>query len=94
MTRETDGSERPLNIIPGPRPHSRPTHQLLIFGNGEMGQLGLGTEVQQTFSIPKLHAWFESAIAGGILGDEEGAGLERICAGGMHTLVIDELGRV
>lgn len=59
-----------------------------------MGQLGLGTTVMNEQSSPKLHAWFESAIAGGVLGEEEGAGIERVAAGGMHTLVIDELGRV
>ena len=59
-----------------------------------MNQLGLGTTVTGEITRPRLHAWFESASHGGILGEEEGAGVEFVYAGGMHTLAIDELGRV
>jgi regulator of chromosome condensation len=59
-----------------------------------MGQFGLGTTVTGELSRPRLHAWFESATAGGTLGEAEGSGIECISAGGMHTLAIDELGRV
>lgn len=42
---------------------------------------------------PRLHKWFESATKGGLLGGEE-AGVEKVCAGGMHSLALDEAGRV
>ncbi len=42
---------------------------------------------------PRLHTWFEEAVEGGKLGGVE-AGLEVVCAGGMHSLVIDEAGKV
>ena len=43
----------------------------------------------------RLHAWFEDAVdRGGVLGNERGAGLEAIAAGGMHTLAVDEDGKV
>ena len=59
-----------------------------------MGQFGLGTMVTGEFPRPRLHSWFESATFAGTLGAEEGAGVECLSAGGMHTLAIDELGRV
>ena len=43
---------------------------------------------------PRMHAWFESVSQGDLLGTEVGAGVECVCTGGMHSLVIDELGRV
>ena len=59
-----------------------------------MGQFGLGTTVMGEISRPRLHAWFESVSQGDLLGTEVGAGVECVCTGGMHSLVIDELGRV
>ena len=50
-------------------------------------------EMLDEITRPRLHAWFEEAIQNGILGGD-GAGLETACAGGMHTLAVDELGRV
>ncbi|KAF8527766.1 regulator of chromosome condensation 1/beta-lactamase-inhibitor protein II [Gautieria morchelliformis] len=64
-----------------------------VFGTGDFGQFGLGTETLGEISRPRLHAWFETAAKGDILGSE-GAGVEKICAGGMHTLAIDEAGKV
>ena len=85
---------RPLNPIPRSEEHYRPCRQLLIFGNGDMGQLGLGTLVLDVITRPRMHAWFESVSQGDLLGTEVGAGVECVCTGGMHSLVIDELGRV
>src|SRR5260370_40721473 len=42
---------------------------------------------------PRLHTWFEEAVEDSKLGGIE-AGLEVVCAGGMHSLVIDEAGKV
>ncbi|KLO20338.1 RCC1/BLIP-II protein [Schizopora paradoxa] len=85
---------RPLNDLPCPPLHHRPASQVLIFGNGDMGQFGLGTSVTGDISKPRLHAWFEAAAQNDTLGSEVGAGVEQVCAGGMHTLAIDELGKV
>ncbi|CAE6398586.1 unnamed protein product [Rhizoctonia solani] len=68
--------------------------QLFVFGNGDMGQFGLGTSVLGDISRPRQHVWFKEAIDAGILGTAPGAGIDALCAGGMHTLVVDEVGRV
>ena len=88
-----------MNPLQEPVPHIRPALEVFIFGNGDMGQLGLGTDFLQEIPRPRRHVWFESAVKSGILGadgddNSEGAGVEKIYAGGMHTLVVDEAGRV
>jgi regulator of chromosome condensation len=45
-------------------------------------------------SRPRLHTWFKEAIDAGVLGSEQGAGIDDLCAGGMHTLAVDEAGKV
>lgn len=61
-----------------------------------MGQLGLGTSnlVLREFSKPALHTWVEQARQGQTLGLSDGAGIETMATGGMHTLAIDEVGKV
>ncbi|KDQ13965.1 hypothetical protein BOTBODRAFT_110732 [Botryobasidium botryosum FD-172 SS1] len=85
----------PFNPLPTLPAHTRPPLQLFIFGNGDSGQFGLGTDAAMMgeFARPRLHTWFDEAIKEGKLG-EEGAGVESVAAGGMHTLVIDEAGKV
>ncbi|TDL26079.1 RCC1/BLIP-II [Rickenella mellea] len=82
-----------MNAVPLPAAHPRPPRQVFVFGTGDMGQFGLGTLVLDEIPQPRLHSWFESAAESGILGGP-GAGVERICTGGMHTLVVDEQGYV
>lgn len=78
-----------MNPIPQPPGSSVSPRQLFIFGTGDMGQFGLGPD-QDSAEIPrpKLHAWFAEHI------EEEGGGIESVACGGMHTLAIDERGRV
>jgi regulator of chromosome condensation len=66
---------------------------MFIFGTGDMGALGLGTEELGEINRPRLHKWFEAGIKEGRFGGE-GKGIEEAVAGGMHTLVIDEAGKV
>ncbi|KAG8790260.1 hypothetical protein FRC12_012376 [Ceratobasidium sp. 428] len=84
----------PFNPLPAVRAPKRPAAQVFVFGNGDMGQFGLGTDVLGDISRPRPHAWFKDAIEAGILGREKGAGVDDLCAGGMHTLAVDELGKV
>ncbi|KAL5528177.1 hypothetical protein ACEPAF_7313 [Sanghuangporus sanghuang] len=89
---------RPMNTLPRPASHLRPAKQLFICGSGAFGQLGMGSTEEATTELhrPRLHVWFEIAVQGEshMLGAERGAGIECAVAGGMHSLVIDELGRV
>ncbi|KAI5476530.1 regulator of chromosome condensation [Pseudohyphozyma bogoriensis] len=65
-----------------------------VFGNGDMGQHGLGTEDNVLCEIkrPRPQKWFEEAIAEKKEGWENG--IADVVAGGMHTLAVDGLGRV
>lgn len=95
-----------------PSTHPRPSRQLFVWGNGDMGQFGLGTDsVCISFSLifselmsigvhqlgdivrPRLHIEIQDLSTKGSLG-EPNAGLEAVACGGMHSLCIDELGRV
>lgn len=82
-----------INAVPEPASHPRPPRLAFVFGTGDFGQFGLGTETLDEIARPRLHAWFETAAKNNTLGSE-GAGLEMICAGGMHSLAIDEVGKV
>lgn len=82
-----------INSLQQPSSHPRPSRLCFVFGTGDFGQFGLGTETLGEISRPRLHAWFETAAKGDVLGSE-GAGVEKICAGGMHTLAVDEAGKV
>lgn len=74
--------------------HIRPPRTLLVFGTGDSGEFGLGDDERGEIARPRLHAWVEEAIEDGKFGAEPGAGLEAIAVGGMHSLAIDEKGRV
>jgi regulator of chromosome condensation len=87
--------ERPatLNPFPSAAAHLRPCRQLFVFGNGDFGQLGLGPDETQELFKPKLHAWCAEGVADGIFG-EPGAGIVDVAAGGMHSSMVDESGKV
>lgn len=85
-------SPPPLNSIPTPSTHTRPSLQFFVFGNGDFGQFGLGTGVLGDFARPRLQTWVDEAIKEGKLGGP-GAGVEAVAAGGMHNLMIDESGK-
>lgn len=56
--------------------------------------MGTSASATQELRKPRLHVGFELAMKTGLLGDKPGAGIERAVAGGMHSVVIDESGRV
>ncbi|KZT24604.1 RCC1/BLIP-II protein [Neolentinus lepideus HHB14362 ss-1] len=82
-----------FNPLPVPPEHVRPPYQLWGWGAGNFGQLGMGSELLDEYPKPKRNLWIEAQIKDGVFG-EEGAGLEAIAAGGMHTVFIDEKGTV
>lgn len=65
--------------------------EMFVFGNGDMGQHGLGTEVLDEIKRPRRHVGIAKSVEEGKLGP---GGLEVIAAGGMHTLAIDSNGQV
>ncbi|WWC71324.1 uncharacterized protein I206_105278 [Kwoniella pini CBS 10737] len=85
------------NELPTIPPTASPHNALFIWGTGDMGQFGLGPDELDEIARPKLHSWFEEEIEDGKLsrdGKEGSGGLEAVACGGMHTLAIDEAGRV
>lgn len=82
-----------FNALPTAPAHTRPSPQLFVWGAGNFGQFGMGTDFLGEFGKPKKSGWIEEQIEEGIFGGE-GAGLEAIAAGGLHTLMIDEKGTV
>lgn len=80
-----------MNALPAAPEASQAKRQLFVFGNGDMGQHGLGIEMIDEIKRPRLHAWVAEKNEKGELG---AGGLEMIAAGGMHTLAIDSTGRV
>lgn len=82
-----------FNPLPMANDHPRPANQLFVWGAGNFGQFGWGADQLGEFAVPKRNTWFEKKLEEGVFGGE-GAGLEAIAAGGLHTLFIDEKGTV
>lgn len=82
-----------FNALPTPPEHTRPAPQLFVWGAGNFGQFGMGPDHLGEFGKPRKNPWIEEQIGDGSFGGE-GAGLEAVAAGGLHTLFIDEKGTV
>ncbi|KAI6130339.1 regulator of chromosome condensation 1/beta-lactamase-inhibitor protein II [Pisolithus croceorrhizus] len=82
-----------FNPIPSPPSPRRPAAQLFVWGAGNFGQFGMGPDFLGEFPSPKRNTWVDQKISEGVFGSE-GAGLEAIAAGGLHTLFVDEKGAV
>ncbi|KAG1833477.1 regulator of chromosome condensation 1/beta-lactamase-inhibitor protein II [Suillus variegatus] len=82
-----------FNPLPTANDHPRPAQQLFVWGAGNFGQFGWGADQLGEFAVPKRNMWFEKKMEEGAFGGQ-GAGLEAIAAGGLHTLLIDEKGTV
>ncbi|KAK0236587.1 RCC1/BLIP-II [Armillaria nabsnona] len=75
-------SQGPLNQLPTLR--SDAPSALFVHGGGEAGQLGLGPDVLEEISRPRLHQKFQ----------ELGVGIQCLAAGGMHSLLVDSRGKI
>ncbi|KAL0949294.1 hypothetical protein HGRIS_009372 [Hohenbuehelia grisea] len=80
----------PLPVLPS---HKRPSLLLWAWGAGNFGQFGMGPSILNELDKPRRNAWVEEKIEEGAFG-EDGAGIESIAAGGMHTIFVDEKGTV
>ncbi|TFK43674.1 regulator of chromosome condensation 1/beta-lactamase-inhibitor protein II [Crucibulum laeve] len=82
-----------FNPLPTPPEKQRPGASLFVWGAGNFGQFGMGPDYQDEFTKPKRNPWIDEQIEKGTFG-EPGAGLESVCAGGLHSIFIDEKGTV
>ena len=82
-----------FNSLPTPPEHHRPAPQMFTWGAGNFGQFGMGPDILAELDKPRKNPWVEKKIEEGAFG-EDGASLEAIAAGGLHTLFIDEKGTV
>lgn len=85
--------EPPMNAVPSVPEHPRPATVLFGCGAGNFGQLGMGADQLGEYSKLTRNKLVEEKTKEGEFGGE-GAGIESIAAGGMHTLFIDEKGTV
>lgn len=83
----------PINPLPTEPVHLRPGLSLFGWGVSNFGQLGMGPDFLGEYAKPKQNLLVKEKIEEGDFGGE-GAGLESVAAGGMHTLFVDEKGRV
>ncbi|KZT39640.1 RCC1/BLIP-II protein [Sistotremastrum suecicum HHB10207 ss-3] len=82
-----------MNALPIPPNHTRPGAQLFVWGAGNFGQFGMGHQHLGEFEKPKKNTWMEMGMQESKFGGE-GAGIEAVAAGGLHTMFIDEAGRI
>ncbi|GAA6017154.1 hypothetical protein JCM10207_002554 [Rhodosporidiobolus poonsookiae] len=74
-----------------PAPEVAP-RAVFIFGTGDMGQFGLGTDTLDEIPRPRRHKTFQEMIDE----DKEGwtGGVADLYCGGMHTLAVDSEGKI
>jgi alpha-tubulin suppressor-like RCC1 family protein len=80
-------------VFPAP---VRPAGQLFVWGCGDFGQFGLGPMMLREFAKQKVHPWAKQKMHEGVFGagPGPGPGIIAVAAGGMHSLFIDENGKV
>ncbi|KAF8165485.1 regulator of chromosome condensation 1/beta-lactamase-inhibitor protein II [Crassisporium funariophilum] len=80
-----------FNPLPTPPQKQRPGLLPFAWGTGNFGQFGMGPGMLDEIPKPRRNAWFEEQMEEGLFG-EEGAGMEFVASGGLHTIFIDEKG--
>lgn len=65
---------------------------MLMFGSGDMGQMGLGADKLDDIKKPVLHAMVEELKKESKMGPNGGP--ETVACGGMHSLLVDGLGQI
>ncbi|GAA5937805.1 RCC1 domain-containing protein [Sporobolomyces koalae] len=80
-----------VQVEPIPEPRDAP-RTVFVFGTGDMGQHGLGTDTLDEIKRPRRHAIVQDKIDQAEPGWNRGVG-DLVC-GGMHTLAIDADGKV
>ncbi|KAG6821527.1 hypothetical protein H0H93_000036 [Arthromyces matolae] len=86
--------QRPyFNPLPSPPEAKRPGLQLFAWGAGNFGQFGTGPDDLGQHDKPRRNQWIEEEMGKDTFG-ANGAGLETVAGGGLHTLFIDEKGTV
>jgi hypothetical protein len=66
---------------------------MFVWGAGNFGQFGMGTAFLGDYDKPTRNKLVEEKIAQGAFGGE-GAGIESVASGGLHSLLVDETGKV
>jgi len=87
-------TEPPINAIPEFPAKMVPPAQIFVWGTGNFGQFGMGTNYLDELSKPTRNTWVEEKIAQGAFGPGPGSGIVGVAAGGLHSLFIDENGTV
>ena len=87
-------TEPPINAIPEFPAKMVPPAQIFIWGTGNFGQFGMGPSHLDELSKPTRNTWVEEKIAQGVFGSGPGSGIVGVAAGGLHSLLIDEIGTV
>jgi len=82
----------PLNLVPdfSSSLEAENPNQMFVWGAGNFGQFGMGSDYQDEFDKPKKNNLIEKKTSDGEFGD----GIAVIAAGGMHTMFIDSNGSV
>jgi hypothetical protein len=92
MHQTTVPQKSQLNALPTIPHHVRPTSRVFVWGTGNFGQFGMGSNRTGEYGKPQQNMLVENMIESGDFG--EGLGGEYITSGGIHTIFVNERGRV
>ncbi|PPQ65585.1 hypothetical protein CVT26_000534 [Gymnopilus dilepis] len=82
-----------FNPLPTPPEKKRPGLLPFAWGTGNFGQFGMGPDVLDELPKPKRNMWAEAEMEKNTFGEDKG-GMESVASGGLHTIFIDENGKV
>lgn len=82
-----------FNPLPAPPQKQRPGLLPFAWGAGNFGQFGMGPSLLGEVQKPRKNLWVVEQIESGRFG-ADGAGMESVASGGLHTVFVDENGTV